>query len=117
VTGAITSANHPSSVAIYTAKYMSQIEESSFFEKERDRLAREITTGFEELLSSSNMLNRKLEEVLGMTREYDTIAALWKSFHELMRSSSEEEDGVERQIGLPGTGGHVVAAKPNDKAS
>jgi len=92
-------------------------EEPSFFDKERDRLAREITAGFEELLSSSNVLNRKLEEVLGMTREYDTIAALWKSFHELMRNSSEEDDSVARQTGLPGTGGHVVIAKSNDQAT
>jgi len=95
---------------------MSHGGDETFFERERDRLAREITSGFEELLSSSNVLNRKLEEVLGMTKEYDTIAELWKSFHVLMRDSSkEEEDGEERPIGLPGTGGYVVTAKPNEK--
>ena len=45
--------------------------------------------GFEELLSSSNTLNRKLEEVLGMTKEYETIASLWVSepFSSLRQSS------------------------------
>jgi DASH complex subunit DAD1 len=71
--------------------------------------------GFEELLSSSNVLNRKLEEVLGMTREYETIAQLWKSFHILMRDSGGGEEGEEDQVGLPGTGGHVVAANTNKK--
>jgi len=64
-------------------------EDRSFFDRERDKLAGEITAGFEELLSSSNILNRKLEEVLGMTREYDSIAALWGSFHELMKGQKK----------------------------
>jgi len=88
-------------------------EDLSFFERERDRLSREITAGFEELLSSTNVLNRKLEEVLGMTKEYDTIASLWHTFYELMRSSTVEvgdESVTDGQNlgGLPGTGGHVV---------
>ncbi|TFK20606.1 DASH outer kinetochore protein [Coprinopsis marcescibilis] len=88
---------------------MAHYEEESFFEKERDRLSRDITSGFEELLGSTNVLNRKLEEVLGMTKEYHTIAALWDSFHQLMRNSGQldEEDG-EQAPGLPGTGGHIV---------
>ena len=107
-------------------------EDTSFFDKERDRLTAEISSvsinaynlrakltcarfikGFEELLSSSNNLNRKLEEVLGMTREYETIAALWQSFHELMRGHKDEGDvsaEAEQAHGLPGTGGHVLAA-------
>ncbi|KAI0754911.1 DASH complex subunit Dad1-domain-containing protein [Daedaleopsis nitida] len=89
-------------------------EDSSFFEKERERLITEITSGFEELLPSSNNLNRKLEEVLGMTREYETIASLWQSFHELMRGHKDDGDvssgeATEQPHGLPGTGGHVLA--------
>ncbi|KAF5309344.1 hypothetical protein D9611_013989 [Ephemerocybe angulata] len=84
-------------------------EETSFFERERDRLAKEINSGFEDLLSSSNVLNRKLEEVLGMTKEYDTIASLWHSFYELMRNSGQVDGDEEETPGLPGTGGHVVA--------
>ncbi|EMD39991.1 hypothetical protein CERSUDRAFT_132748, partial [Gelatoporia subvermispora B] len=85
-------------------------DENTFFEKERERLTAEITSGFEELLSSSNTLNRKLEEVLGMTREYETIAALWQTFHELMRGQKEEGAAVQEQSqGLPGTGGHVLS--------
>ncbi|PPQ67982.1 hypothetical protein CVT25_000462 [Psilocybe cyanescens] len=86
-------------------------EEPSYFERERDRLSREITNGFEELLSSTNVLNRKLEEVLGMTKEYDTIAALWHSFYQLMRNSGQEVEIEEELLGLPGTGSHVVSVK------
>ncbi|KNZ81279.1 DASH complex subunit DAD1 [Termitomyces sp. J132] len=94
---------------------MSQADEDpTFFERERDRLARDITSveqGFEELLSSTNVLNRKLEEVLGMTKEYDTIAELWQSFYRLMRGPIADDSGEEKTTGLPGTGGHVVAMK------
>ncbi|KAH9933131.1 DASH outer kinetochore protein [Epithele typhae] len=82
---------------------------STFFDKERDRLTAEISSGFEELLSSSNGLNRKLEEVLGMTREYETIAALWQSFHELMRGQRDDAAAAEAEgdpaAGLPGREG------------
>ncbi|KAF4617148.1 hypothetical protein D9613_005995 [Agrocybe pediades] len=86
-------------------------DEPSFFDRERDRLSREITAGFEELLSSTNGLNRKLEEVLGMTKEYDTIASLWHSFYQLMRTSGQDTEEFEEQPGLPGTGTHVITAK------
>ncbi|KAF9257519.1 hypothetical protein L218DRAFT_814681, partial [Marasmius fiardii PR-910] len=86
-------------------------DESTFFEKERDRLAREITSGFEDLLSSTNGLNRKLEEVLGMAKEYDTVASLWNSFYQLMKQPDSFDGNAtidEHPLGLPGTGGHVV---------
>lgn len=68
--------------------------------------------GFEELLSSSNTLNRKLDEVLGMTKEYETIASLWRRFHELMRAQKGDADLSEEETpGLPGTGGHVVSSR------
>jgi DASH complex subunit DAD1 len=58
-----------------------------------------------------------MEEVLGMTKEYDTIAALWLSFYQLMRGpTAEDDDGEEHQAGLPGTGGHVVSMKQGKAA-
>lgn len=73
------------------------------------------------MLSSTNGLNRKLEEVLGMTKEYDTIAALWRSFFELMRNSGSAETDADdmdgAQGGLPGTGTHVVAARQSQGAA
>jgi DASH complex subunit DAD1 len=68
---------------------------------------------FEELLSSTNVLNRKLEDVLGMTREYETIAALWRSFHELMSGQQRDAAMEEQAPGLPGTGGHIILMKHN----
>jgi len=94
---------------------MSQSDEDpTFFEKERDRISTQITSSFEELLLSTNVLNRKVEEVLGMTREYETIATLWGSFHELMRShrgDALESNQLSESQGLPGTGGHTLTGK------
>jgi len=75
------------------------------------RLTFDLGEGFEELLSSTNGLNRKLEEVLGMTKEYETIAALWHSFYELMSGSKLQDVTAEGTAGLPGTGGHTISAK------
>ncbi|KAI0689704.1 hypothetical protein BC835DRAFT_1510885 [Cytidiella melzeri] len=84
-------------------------QDHTYFERERDRLIVEVAAAFEKLLPRSNNMNRKLEEVLEATREYETIAALWHSFHELMKSQRDDDEGVEGQAhGLPGTGGHVL---------
>jgi DASH complex subunit DAD1 len=42
-----------------------------------------------------------------MTREYETIASLWQSFHELMRGQRDEV--LEDRTTVPGTGAHVVS--------
>ncbi|KAJ7069987.1 DASH complex subunit Dad1-domain-containing protein, partial [Mycena amicta] len=70
----------------------------TFFERERDRLTREIKSDFEIVLSSTNTLNRKLEEVIGMTKEYSTIADLWSSFYELMRDTGTGETDVDKEL-------------------
>ncbi|KZS90542.1 hypothetical protein SISNIDRAFT_488413 [Sistotremastrum niveocremeum HHB9708] len=80
--------------------------ETSFFDKERERLAQEVSSVFEDLLASSNLLNRKLEEVVGMRKEFRTIADLWSSFQQLMRDTVPTN--TDDSAGLPGTSGHVL---------
>ena len=86
------------------------------------------------MLTASNLLNRKLEEVLGMTKEYDTIAALWSRFHALMRAQGGADPDVaatddeslivplhdttvvqnaNAPSGLPGTGGYTLQVPPS----
>lgn len=114
-------------------------EEDSFFAQERDRLASEITSvrlffffpprlgvsfifphkAFEELLSLTNVLNRQVEEVFSMSAEYETVANLWNSFHQIVQDQDEvtstaqpadTQDGRTTPLptGLPGTGTHVL---------
>ncbi|BEJ10979.1 hypothetical protein CspHIS471_0104010 [Cutaneotrichosporon sp. HIS471] len=54
--------------------------EESFFEKEKDRLLKEIATGKEDLISTTNAYNRKMEEAYGVGREFSTVADLWGKF-------------------------------------
>ncbi|KDQ09885.1 hypothetical protein BOTBODRAFT_164386 [Botryobasidium botryosum FD-172 SS1] len=88
-------------------------DDPSFFEKERDRLVGEITGSFEVLISESNILNRKLEEILGVGKEFETISALWGRFHQLVQEQQADVESLRVDgAGMPGTGGHVVAPKP-----
>ncbi|KAG8916198.1 hypothetical protein FRC01_003302 [Tulasnella sp. 417] len=80
-------------------------EGSSFFEKERDRLTTQIAAAFEDLLSQSNVLNRQLEQVAGVGRDFETVAALWGRFQDLMKEQQAEVDvAATDPHGVPGTG-------------
>ena len=52
-----------------------------------------------------------------MTNQYESIATLWSSFHELMRGHKDEGDESleEQPQGLPGTGGHVLSVKQDNQ--
>ena len=85
---------------------------------------------FEELMSHTNVLNRKLEEVYGVGKEFTTVADLWgvscfpccvkradiKQFNALIRAQQvcllgSDDDGADLQnttatdTGVAGTGG------------
>ncbi|KAF7297797.1 F-box domain-containing protein [Mycena kentingensis (nom. inval.)] len=88
---------------------MSQLERStpsdrSFFLQERERLTREITADFDAVLSSTNQLVIKHEQVLSMTKEYGTIAELWESFYNLMREMGTTEVDVDQEMVDAGVG-------------
>ncbi|EIW67450.1 DASH complex subunit DAD1 [Tremella mesenterica] len=78
-----------------------------FFDRERDRLVADISTAFEELMTHTNVLNRKLEEVFGVGKEFTTVASLWGKFNALIR---EQRTDPAPDIGVPGTGGQNFAA-------
>lgn len=55
-----------------------------------------------------------------MTSQYESIASLWNTFHELMRGHQEDgEDSLEEQQpqGVPGTGGHALSVKQEKQMS
>jgi DASH complex subunit DAD1 len=45
--------------------------------------------GFEEVLSSANVLNRKLEEVYGVGKEFQTVANLWGVFFKTLKDERD----------------------------
>ena len=76
-------------------------------------------------MTHTNVLNRKLEEVFGVGKEFTTVASLWGKFNALIREqrvssrqSMFKDTGAEMQTalardaeaGVPGTGGQNFAA-------
>jgi DASH complex subunit DAD1 len=57
-----------------------------------------------------------------MTKEYETVAALWTSFHNLMKGVSSGNGGEDttqvdiENAGLPGTGGARVSTSTRPQA-
>ncbi|WVQ81947.1 hypothetical protein IAT38_004074 [Cryptococcus sp. DSM 104549] len=84
----------------------------SFFDRERERLIEEISTNFEELMGNANVLNRKLEEVFGVGKEFTTVAALWGRFSSLIKEQ-QTELAASADVGVPGTGGANFQAGQN----
>ncbi|EJT51466.1 hypothetical protein A1Q2_02648 [Trichosporon asahii var. asahii CBS 8904] len=69
----------------------------SFFEMEKQRLIGEINS---DVLSHTNALNRKLEEVDGVGKEFNTVAELWSSFLGIVNDKANES----YEAAVPGTG-------------
>jgi len=51
-----------------------------------------------------------------MNKEWETIAAVWHSFHEVMRGLKPDLE-VNREAGIPGTGRHISDAQFTPKSS
>ncbi|OCF57390.1 DASH complex subunit DAD1 [Kwoniella mangroviensis CBS 10435] len=85
--------------------------DESFFDREKAKLIEEISTNFEELMGHTNVLNRKLEEVFGVGKEFTTVAALWGKFSDLIKEQ-QTELAQSADIGVPGTGSTNFVANP-----
>ncbi|KAE8542666.1 hypothetical protein D1P53_001447 [Cryptococcus gattii VGV] len=88
----------------------------SFFEREKARLIEEISTNFEELMGNMNTLNRTLEQVYGVGREFTTVASLWGRFNTLIKEQ-QTELATSADVGVPGTGGANFAVSASTPAS
>ncbi|ORX38684.1 DASH complex subunit Dad1-domain-containing protein [Kockovaella imperatae] len=113
------------SIAVYE-----NTPEEGFFEREKAKLIDEISSSFEELMTHTNVLNRKHEEVYGVGKEFKTVAELWGTFNALIRKQQVSWSGIptaldksliRRQsdlaatadVGVPGTGSANFGASVN----
>ncbi|ODN95852.1 DASH complex subunit DAD1 [Cryptococcus wingfieldii CBS 7118] len=90
--------------------------QESLFDRERERLIEEISTNFEELMGNMNNLNRTLEQVYGVGREFTTVSALWGRFSSLIKEQ-QTELAASADVGVPGTGGANFAASTTNNPS
>lgn len=68
---------------------MSESDTRSFFERERDRLVLDITNQIETIITSTNAVNRKLEEHASVGKGFESISALWGQFSELAKTDTQ----------------------------
>ncbi|KAL4800171.1 DASH complex subunit Dad1-domain-containing protein [Aspergillus venezuelensis] len=64
------------------------------FEQQRAELAKEIAIGMEQVLININRLNRNLDSVLSVGKEFASVEALWSQFENYMGRPAEE---IERE--------------------
>lgn len=72
-------------------RIMSESETRSFFERERERLVLDITNQFETIITSTNAVNRKLEEHVSVGKGFESISALWGQFSELAKMDTQPD--------------------------
>ena len=72
-------------------RIMSESETRSFFERERERLVLDITNQIETIITSTNAVNRKLEEHASVGKGFESISALWGQFSELAKMDTQPD--------------------------
>ncbi|KAK9462549.1 DASH complex subunit Dad1-domain-containing protein [Lipomyces oligophaga] len=56
--------------------------EQSYFEQQRAALVAEVAVSLEHVLANINTLNRALEGVIVVGKEFENVSSLWSTFYE-----------------------------------
>ncbi|KAL7270720.1 Dolichyl-diphosphooligosaccharide-protein glycosyltransferase subunit dad1 [Rhizina undulata] len=72
--------------------------DKSYFEQQRELLISEIALSLEHVLMNMNLLNRSLEGVITVGKEFESVEALWSQFEnvigrDLDEAKQEDEEG------------------------
>ncbi|KAI5845354.1 DASH complex subunit Dad1-domain-containing protein [Tricharina praecox] len=84
--------------------------EKSFFEQQRDQLRGEIALAMEHVLMNMNTLNRNMESIIAVGREFESVEALWSQFEGVMGRNP----GVSKQPEQPAEEEHREEAVDRD---
>ncbi|KAI5806693.1 DASH complex subunit Dad1-domain-containing protein [Peziza echinospora] len=85
--------------------------EKSLFELERARLVTEISLSLEHVLMNLNVLNRAMEGVTSVGKEFESVEMLWSQFEGVMGAGGGlgggegQQQGQQGQQGQGGQGG------------
>ncbi|KAK9382177.1 DASH complex subunit Dad1-domain-containing protein [Kockiozyma suomiensis] len=71
--------------------------EKTYFEKQRDALVSEISVSLEHVLTNINTLNRALEGVIVVGKEFESVSTLWSTFYDGMAHEGHEENDEEEE--------------------
>lgn len=65
------------------------------FERERDNLLENVTQGLEQVIANMAHLNRNLETINTIGKDFDNVASLWREFHSAIVTDSNASNGNE----------------------
>jgi len=77
----------------------SSIGEKSYFELQREALVNEIALSLEHVLMNINKLNRSLESVIVVGKEFDAVENLWSQFEGVMAQDNDGETEGNGEVG------------------
>ncbi|KAK7204447.1 DASH complex subunit Dad1-domain-containing protein [Myxozyma melibiosi] len=72
--------------------------EKTYFEKQRDALVAEISISLEHVLTNINTLNRALEGVIVVGKEFESVSTLWSSFYDGMTHEAQGENEEDEEM-------------------
>jgi hypothetical protein len=73
------------------------MESRAPFEKERDALLENVSQGLEQVITNMAHLNRNLETINTIGKDFDNVASLWREFHTAIVTDSTAPNGNEDQ--------------------
>ncbi|CAG8442099.1 2688_t:CDS:2 [Ambispora gerdemannii] len=72
------------------------ITEHTLFQKERDNLLNNILQGIEQVNTNMALLSKNLDSVTAVGKDFENVAALWKSFNSTIIIGGTDADLKEK---------------------
>ncbi|KAK9472331.1 DASH complex subunit Dad1-domain-containing protein [Dipodascopsis tothii] len=69
-----------------------QDPDRTYFVRQRDALVSEISLSLEQVLTNLNTLNRSLETMITVGKEFESVSSLWSSFYDTLNKPEETEE-------------------------
>ncbi|CAG8842331.1 34099_t:CDS:2, partial [Racocetra persica] len=69
--------------------------ERTTFQKQKESLISDIalvSDGLEQVINNINVLNKNLEGVIAIGKDFENVASLWKNFNSAIVKSASDED-------------------------
>ncbi|GAB5591927.1 Dolichyl-diphosphooligosaccharide-protein glycosyltransferase subunit dad1 [Umbelopsis nana] len=71
------------------------MESRAPFERERDALLENVSQALEQVITNMAHLNRNLETINTIGKDFDNVASLWREFHTAIVTDSNASNGNE----------------------
>ncbi|GBB90483.1 hypothetical protein RclHR1_17470001 [Rhizophagus clarus] len=62
------------------------------FQKQRDNLINDIAQGLEQIINNMAILNKNLESIVAVGKDFENVASLWKNFNDTIEAGALDAD-------------------------